>query len=49
MSMAESPLIIRSSSSPTGAIRYYQMWLDAEPDNTDAEAGLEKAKAAKQQ
>ncbi len=31
------------------AIKYYEMWLKAEPNNKDAKAGLEKAKAAKQQ
>jgi hypothetical protein len=31
------------------AIKCYEMWLKAEPDNPDAKAGLEKAKAAKQQ
>ena len=30
------------------AAKYYQMWLDVEPDNADAKAGLEKAKAQEQ-
>ncbi len=28
------------------AIKYYQMWLKVEPDNTQAQTGLEKAQAA---
>ena len=28
------------------AVKYYQMWLKAEPNNQDAKTGLEKAKAA---
>lgn len=28
------------------AVKYYEMWLKTEPDNQDAKAGLEKAKAA---
>jgi cytochrome c-type biogenesis protein CcmH/NrfG len=27
------------------AVRYYEMWLRAEPNNADARAGLERAKA----
>jgi hypothetical protein len=29
------------------AIRYYRMWLNAEPNNVNAKEGLNKAKAAK--
>ncbi|MHC4213853.1 MAG: tetratricopeptide repeat protein [Planctomycetota bacterium] len=29
------------------AVKYYRMWLDTEPKNADAKAGLDKAKAAK--
>jgi len=27
------------------AVKYYEMWLKAEPNNTDAKAGLQKARS----